>query len=100
MSSIRDRMQDWDPEVRDSTPEEKKAVEEGSAEAHPRPTGRELFDSYSKAEQDKMLGPEIAQAVRDGKVKFEDLVVEVPLEAEQNYIRQATVNDLGLKEDK
>jgi hypothetical protein len=86
---IRDRLKDWDPEpARDSTPEELAALR---GEANPRPTGKELFDSYTEAEQDAMLGPKVAQAVREGRVKFEDLVAE-----DGSFIRQATDTDLGL----
>jgi hypothetical protein len=38
-----------------------------------RPTGEERFNAMSRAEQDAALGPELAEAVRTGKVKWSEL---------------------------
>src|SRR5436190_1491591 len=87
------RSQDWvGSTVRRATPEELAH----SVEKHPRPTGKQIFDSKTKEEQDAILGPTVAQAVRDGTVKFEDLTVVAPMETEPDFIRQATPKDLGL----
>lgn len=39
----------------------------------PRPTGAERFAAMSKAEQDATLGPELAAAIRAGKVTIAEL---------------------------
>jgi hypothetical protein len=54
-----------------------------------RPTGQEIFDSLSKAEQDEMLGPEAAEQVRKGEATLADFVKE-----EGGFITQRPVADL------
>ena len=61
-----------------------------------RPTGQELFDQMTKSQQDELLGPDVAAAVRSGEVKLEDLVVKQPMKTEDDFIAQATPDDLGL----
>jgi hypothetical protein len=54
-----------------------------------RPTGQQIFDSLSKAEQDEMLGPEAAEKVRQGEVMLADLV-----EVDGGFITQKPVTAL------
>jgi hypothetical protein len=66
------------------------AVPETPGEPKPRrPTGQEIFDSLSKAEQDEMLGPEAAEMVRQGEVMLADLV-----EVDGGFITQKPVTAL------
>jgi hypothetical protein len=50
----------------------------------PRPTGQEIFDAKSPAEQDAMLGPKAAEAVRTGEVSLDQLVGESHLDSDQD----------------
>lgn len=61
-----------------------------------RPTGEELFGQLTAAEQNELLGPQVAEAVRTGARTLEDLVQPVPMETEDDFITQATPQDLGL----
>jgi hypothetical protein len=54
-----------------------------------RPTGQEIFDSLSKAEQDEMLGPAAAEQVRKGEATLADFVKE-----DGGFITQRPVEDL------
>jgi hypothetical protein len=54
-----------------------------------RPTGQELFDSLSKAEQDEMLGPASAEMVRNGDAVLSDFV-----EVDGGFITQKPVTAL------
>jgi hypothetical protein len=47
---------------------------EATVEERGRPTGQEIFDSLSAAEQDEMLGPEAATMVREGEATLADFV--------------------------
>jgi hypothetical protein len=38
-----------------------------------RPTGEEMFAKMTKAEQDEVFGPDVAQALRDGKLQLSDV---------------------------
>jgi hypothetical protein len=58
-------------------------------EAGERPTGQEIFDSLSKAEQDEMLGPEAADMVRNGDAVLSDFV-----EVDGGFITQKPVTAL------
>jgi hypothetical protein len=58
-------------------------------EAGERPTGQEIFDSLSKAEQDEMLGPEAADMVRNGDAVLSDFV-----EVDGGFITQRPVTAL------
>jgi hypothetical protein len=77
-----DRMVEIGGPVRDITPEERR-------EANLRPTGQEIFDSLSKAEQDEMLGPEAAEMVRNGDAVLSDFV-----EVDGGFITQKPVTAL------
>jgi hypothetical protein len=58
----------------------------------PLPTGQQIFDGKTKAEQDEMLGPEVAEQVRAGDASLADLVQESPLNSDQDpFITQAPV---------
>jgi hypothetical protein len=61
-----------------------------------RPTGQEIFDSKSPAEQDAMLGPKAAAAVRAGDVSLEQLVQRSPLDSDQpDFITQKPLPQEG-----
>jgi hypothetical protein len=78
------RISDFQPvSVRDATPGEM------AGELAPLPTGQEIFDSKSKAEQDEMLGPEAAERVRSGEAQLADLVAESPQATADDFITQA-----------
>ena len=83
--SFKERMADLGGTVRD-----------GTAKDGVRPTGQQLFDAMTEAEQDEAFGPEIAAAVRSGEVKLSDLVVKSPMEGQPDFITQASLTDLGL----
>jgi hypothetical protein len=56
------------------------------------PTGQQIFERKTKAEQDEMLGPEAAERVRSGEASLADLVQESPLDSDQDdFITQAPV---------
>jgi hypothetical protein len=57
-----------------------------------RPTGREMFDAMPRSQQDDVLGPEIAQAVRDGRLAFEDVAQRVPMATEPDFITTTTAS--------
>jgi len=61
-----------------------------------RPSAQEMFNAMTEAEQDAMLGPEVADAVRAGRVALSDLVVKQPMKTEDDFIAQATASDLGI----
>jgi hypothetical protein len=61
----------------------------------PRPTGQEIFDAKSPAEQDAMLGPKAAEAVRTGEVGLEELVERSPLDTAPDYITQKPLPQEG-----
>jgi hypothetical protein len=67
-----------------------------SGDGDPRPTARELFDSLSKDEQDAQYGPDIAEAVRTGKVRLEDLAKETRPGDPDSFIVPRSAKDLGL----
>ncbi len=54
-----------------------------------RPTGQEIFDSLTEAEQDEMLGPEAAEKVRKGEATLSDFV-----KVEGGFITQRPAEDL------
>jgi hypothetical protein len=55
-----------------------------------RPTGQELFDAKSEAEQDEMVGAAAAEAIRSGSIELSELVAVTPLATDQpDYITQA-----------
>jgi hypothetical protein len=61
-----------------------------------RPTGIEIFNAKSPAEQDAMLGPKAAEAVRAGSVGLEELVQRSPLDSDQpDYITQKPLPQEG-----
>jgi hypothetical protein len=61
-----------------------------------RPTGTEIFNAKSLAEQDAMLGPKAAEAVRAGDVGLDDLVQRSPLDSDApDYITQKPLPQEG-----
>jgi hypothetical protein len=61
----------------------------------PRPTGTEIFNAKSPAEQDAMLGPKAAEAVRAGEVGLDQLVERSPLATQDDYITQKPLPQEG-----
>jgi hypothetical protein len=62
---------------------------------YPRPTGAEIFSAKSPPEQDAMLGPKAAEAVRAGEVGLEELVERSPLATQDDYITQKPLPQEG-----
>lgn len=60
-----------------------------------RPTGQEIFEEKTRAEQDEMLGPQTAALVREGKVRVEELKSTGGIEGEQGFITQKPVKDIA-----
>jgi hypothetical protein len=60
-----------------------------------RPTGTEIFNAKSPAEQDAMLGPKAAEAVRAGDVGLDELVERSPLATQDDYITQKPLPQEG-----
>jgi hypothetical protein len=60
-----------------------------------RPTGTEIFNAKSPAEQDAMLGPKAAEAVRAGEVGLDELVERSPLDTAPDYITQKPLPQEG-----
>lgn len=63
-------------------------------EAGVRPSGQELFDAMSEAEQDKVLGAAAAEKVRQGEARLEDFVEHTSPGETPGFIRQRSVEDL------
>jgi hypothetical protein len=61
----------------------------GVRDRFPRPTGRQIFEAMTAAEQDAAVGPRVAGAVRAGAVSLAALVGRDELATEQNFISQA-----------
>ena len=59
-----------------------------------RATGPEVFAAMGRAEQDRALGPETAQLVRDGRVAWGDLIATSPMVVGDDVITQAPVEAL------
>jgi hypothetical protein len=80
-------------------PKNDPAVSRFRAEFRPvpvRPTGQEIFDGKPPAEQDAMLGPKAAEAVRAGDVSLDELVQRSPLDSDQpDYITQKPLPQEG-----
>ena len=67
----------------------------GLTNRFPRPTGAEIFNQKSRPEQDEMLGPEAAEAVRSGAVALPDLVAHSETDSDQpNWITQRPISAL------
>lgn len=62
-------------------------VLEGVPDLVQRPTGQEIFDNLSSAEQNRRLGEKAAEAVRGG-VPLTSLVGHAPMENEKDWITQ------------
>jgi hypothetical protein len=60
-----------------------------------RPTGTEIFNAKSPAEQDAMLGPKAAEAVRAGEIGLDELVERSPLATQDDYITQKPLPQEG-----
>jgi hypothetical protein len=86
---IIERMGDFAPEP------PKPVTEEIRRETGARPTGAEIFNAKSPAEQDAMLGPKAAEAVRAGEVGLEELVERSPLDTAPDYITQKPLPQEG-----
>ena len=71
--------------VRDATPEEL---------AGQRPTGQEMFDAMTPAEQDAQFGPAKAKALREGRIKLEDLVDRSPMATGEDFITEKPLDAL------
>jgi hypothetical protein len=76
-------------------------VVDGADETVRRPTGREIFDRLSPAQQAALFhgrgGEEKARLIRDGEVPFEALIAPTPLAAEPNGITEAPLQDLAAR---
>jgi hypothetical protein len=60
------------------------------------PTGTEIFNAKSTREQDEMVGPKAAAAVRAGSVGLEELVERSPLDSDQDdFITQKPLPQEG-----
>jgi hypothetical protein len=57
--------------------------------------GQQIFNAKSPAEQDAMLGPKAAEAVRAGEVGLEELVERSPLDTAPDYITQKPLPQEG-----
>jgi hypothetical protein len=80
-------MDDFGGSVRDETHAERSTRRE---------TGTEIFNAKSPAEQDAMLGPKAAAAVRARDVGLEELVERSPLATDQDdYITQKPLPQEG-----
>lgn len=67
----------------------------GLVNRFPRPTGVEIFNEKSHSEQDEMLGPEAAEAVRSGAVALSDLVGHSEMDSDQpDWITQRPISAL------
>ena len=67
----------------------------GLSNRFPRLTGIEIFNQKSQPEQDEMLGPEAAEAVRSGAVALPDLVGHSEMDSDQpNWITQRPISAL------
>jgi hypothetical protein len=63
----------------------------GVEERVKRPTGPEVFAAMSREQQDQSLGPDAAQAVREGRVAWPDLIAVQEMAVGPALITQATV---------
>lgn len=63
------------------------------AEPFPRPSGEQMFRGMTREQQDKLLGPEAAELVRQG-VPFDSLVKHSPMETEEDWITQRPLSEL------
>lgn len=81
-----------EPDVRDDRPSI-------VPEFFPRESGAERLAQLSAEEQDKVLGPDVAAALRDGTVRLPDLVVTNRMDYEPDFITQASAAHLGLDDE-
>jgi len=73
-------------EARDPTPQELAGM---------RPTGQQMFDAMTPAQQDEAYGPAMAQALREGRVKLADLTKRQKMDsAAPDTIRTASLEEL------
>jgi hypothetical protein len=61
----------------------------------PRATGPEIFHRMTAEQQDKALGPDAAQLVRQGNLAWPDLIATSPMEVGQDWITQAPITALA-----
>jgi hypothetical protein len=66
----------------------------GARDRFPRPTGQDIFEAMTPAEQIAALGPEIAELVRSGAVPLSALVGKSPQATDTDFITQAAATDL------
>lgn len=69
-------------------------VVRGVPDLHQRPTGRDIFDAMTPAQQDVSLGPTAAALVRAGAVPFERLIDVSPMRHTADQLTQALVSAL------
>ena len=56
------------------------------------PTGTEIFNSKTPEEQDAMVGPDVAERLRKGEIRMDDLVATSHLDSDApNFITQAPI---------
>ncbi len=67
---------------------------DGVEDTHPRATGHELFASMSRAEQDKAVGADVAELIRNGGIEITDLAAVSPQHLGEDYITQAPLASL------
>jgi hypothetical protein len=65
-----------------------------AADVARRPTGPEIFAAMNAAQQDQALGPAAAQAVREGRVAWRDLIATSPMKVGPDQVTQAPVTAL------
>lgn len=67
---------------------------EEMAEAGIPPTGEQIFNDKTPEQQDEMLGPEAANAIRSGLVTLDQLQGESELTESVNFITQRPISDI------
>lgn len=69
------------------------ATPDEMAEAGIPPTGEQIFNAKTLEEQDEMLGPKAANAVRSGLITLDQLKGESELSEGKNFITQRPLSD-------
>lgn len=57
------------------------------------PTGQELFDQMTPAEQDEQFGKRKADALRSGRISLQDLVGHSAMATEDDYLTEKPLNE-------
>lgn len=84
---------DMDIEIHDNCQCTAEPVVRDAPDVVQRPTGHDMFQAMTQDQQDKALGPDAAQLVRDG-LPFRDLIDHSPMEAVSDQLTQAPVGAL------